>query len=433
MTTVFHSFSSNSPPNEKRNFSGLSMTSNKHANGHSPFPQKLKNFFRINSLGSNGEKNEGSIKSESKSSFRQSKFFPGSGRNRSTTVASEGNALDDGVSPTAHANPYFAHQGPPALRHHNDGSVPPSPPDTPTFKVDAVSGANDQATIAGKEELARKLRRVASAPNAQGLFSNAKGSGDRPATAELGKEPLAQNASTSMLALVDSKSNGVNGTALGVPGQDGLGALQPPNLRNALAFRRTYSSNSIKVRNVEVGPGSFDKIKLIGKGDVGKVYLVREKKSSRLYAMKGTHFFLSLGRFCSLTNLVLSKKEMIKRNKIKRALAEQEILATSNHPFIVTLYHSFQSEDHLYLCMEYCSGGEFFRALQTRPGKCISEDDARFYAAEVTAALEYLHLMGFIYRDLKPESGFWASPNWITANKSRYFASPIRAHYVVRF
>lgn len=58
---------------------------------------------------------------------------------------------------------------------------------------------------------------------------------------------------------------------------------------------------------------------------------------------------------------VLSKKEMIKRNKIKRALAEQEILATSNHPFIVTLYHSFQSEDYLYLCMEYCSGGEFFR------------------------------------------------------------------------
>lgn len=59
--------------------------------------------------------------------------------------------------------------------------------------------------------------------------------------------------------------------------------------------------------------------------------------------------------------LVLSKKEMIKRNKIKRAFAEQEILATSNHPFIVTLYHSFQSEDYLYLCMEYCMGGEFFR------------------------------------------------------------------------
>lgn len=126
---------------------------------------------------------------------------------------------------------------------------------------------------------------------------------------------------------------------------------------------------------------------------------------------------------------MLSKKEMIKRNKIKRALAEQvcqlmnfrlllytdianvqEILATSNHPFIVTLYHSFQSEEYLYLCMEYCMGGEFFRALQTRPGKVLAEEDARFYAAEVISALEYLHLMGFIYRDLKPESAFGASP-----------------------
>jgi hypothetical protein len=72
------------------------------------------------------------------------------------------------------------------------------------------------------------------------------------------------------------------------------------------AFRRTYSSSSIRVRSVEIGPNSFHKVKLLGKGDVGKVYLVREKKTDKLFAMK-----------------VLSKKEMIKRNKIKRALAEQ--------------------------------------------------------------------------------------------------------------
>ncbi|KAI1102303.1 Pkinase-domain-containing protein [Jackrogersella minutella] len=358
-------------------------------NGHnSHFNQKLKNFFRINTNNTNEKSLDHALKSENKVSFRQSrKFFTNVGRNRSTTTASEGNPLDDALSPTAHANPYFAHQGQPGLRHHNDGSVPPSPPDTPSLKVHGPDGAKEQAINANKEELARKLRRVASAPNAQGLFNQTKGSGERPATAELGKEPLIQGQNTASLGFIDAKAALADSGSLAVPENDGLGALPPPPNPNSLAFRRTYSSNSIKVRTVEVSPASFDKIKLIGKGDVGKVYLVREKKSSRLYAMK-----------------VLSKKEMIKRNKIKRALAEQEILATSNHPFIVTLYHSFQSEDHLYLCMEYCSGGEFFRALQTRPGKCIPEDDARFYAAEVTAALEYLHLMGFIYRDLKPEN-----------------------------
>ncbi|KAG1169922.1 hypothetical protein G6F70_004567 [Rhizopus microsporus] len=151
--------------------------------------------------------------------------------------------------------------------------------------------------------------------------------------------------------------------------------------------RRTYSTASIKIKQLQVGPASFVKVRMLGKGDVGKVYMVRQKGTDKLFAMK-----------------VLSKKEMIKRNKIKRALAEQEILMTSNHPFIVTLYHCFQSQDYLYFVMEYCMGGEFFRALQLRPGKCLSEEGAKFYAAEVTAALEYLHLQGHIYRDLKPEN-----------------------------
>ncbi|KAM5444021.1 serine/threonine protein kinase, AGC [Microsporum ferrugineum] len=405
MTQLFNSSTPTNANSEKRNFPGISLTGKKHekqekqekhSNDSSHFPTKLRNFFRINSSSSNTSttsqggagqnpqnKNSNLAVPKPESKF-QSRFLPHITRNRSTTVASEGNPLDDdGVSPTAHANPYFAHQGYPALRHRNDDSVPSTPPDTPGIHIDGAPGV-DQPTAASKEELARKLRRVASAPNAQGLFASGKAD-ERPRTAELGKEPLVEQAgSTAKLGFVEQPSS----QNLTVPDADTLGPIPlPGQIRSSAGYRRTYSSNSIKVRNVEVGPGSFDKIKLIGKGDVGKVYLVREKKSQRLYAMK-----------------VLSKKEMIKRNKIKRALAEQEILATSNHPFIVTLYHSFQSEDHLYLCMEYCSGGEFFRALQTRPGKCISEDDARFYAAEVTAALEYLHLMGFIYRDLKPEN-----------------------------
>ncbi|KAJ2779521.1 serine/threonine protein kinase, AGC [Coemansia javaensis] len=168
----------------------------------------------------------------------------------------------------------------------------------------------------------------------------------------------------------------------------GGGAGSRPLTRAGMsAIRRTYSSNSMKVQKIAVGPKSFIKIKLLGKGDVGKVYLVRQKETGKLYAMK-----------------VLTKAEMIKRNKIKRVLAEQEILATANFPFIVTLYHTFQSDERLYFCMDYCIGGEFFRVLQSRPGKCLPEEDAKFYAAEVTCALEYLHLSGFIYRDLKPEN-----------------------------
>lgn len=362
MTQLFGPSSGSAASNDRKT---PSSPSNNGRSSH--FPQRLKNFFRINNNSSEGSSTNGTSGGGGGGGgglhpFRQSRFL----RGRSTSSASQ---LDhDGVSPTANANPYFAHQGQPALRHHNDASRPPSPPDTPKL-VPTILAPNGDDT-AGKEELQRKLRRVASAPNAQGLFSS--NSKDRPGTADPSSTLAAANSSP----VTDSQNN------LLVPT-----AKDPRTESLKQGFKRTYSSNSIKVRNVEVGPQSFDKIKLLGKGDVGKVYLVREKKSNRLYAMK-----------------VLSKKEMIKRNKIKRALAEQEILATSNHPFIVTLYHSFQSEDHLYLCMEYCSGGEFFRALQTRPGKCIPEEDARFYASEVTAALEYLHLMGFIYRDLKPEN-----------------------------
>lgn len=273
------------------------MPSTKNANGEGHFPSRIKQFFRINS-GSKDHKDRdahttssshgGAPRADAKtpSGFRQSRFFS-VGRLRSTTVVSEGNPLDESMSPTAHANPYFAHQGQPGLRHHNDGSVPPSPPDTPSLKVDGPEGSQ-QPTAATKEELARKLRRVASAPNAQGLFSKGQGNGDRPATAELSKEPLEESKDSNTVGFAEQKPNNDSSTSLAAPDADGLGALPPPIRQSPLAFRRTYSSNSIKVRNVEVGPQSFDKIKLIGKGDVGKVYLVKEKKSGRLYAMKGT-------------------------------------------------------------------------------------------------------------------------------------------------
>ncbi|WVF71874.1 hypothetical protein IAT40_006684 [Kwoniella sp. CBS 6097] len=327
-----------------------------------------------------------------------------------------------------------------------------SSPRTPGKNKRDTSGgfstpSDGQGLTPGKTSAtARFLRRVVSAPNTKALFSanlfnNAPevpplpsdkeklnppspvvivANGEIDLTSSPPSEPFTATSTFSGSSTPVSASEtinivpirAVNGASLAPSGLSATGtrgarahttsAAQPKNVRELQAqlgvgssadshhkqvFRRTYSSNSIKTKSVEVTPSSFQKIKLLGKGDVGKVYLVKEKKTEKLFAMK-----------------VLSKKEMIKRNKIKRALAEQEILATANHPFIVTLFHSFQSQDYLFFVLDYCMGGEFFRALQTRPGKCLTEEHAKFYAAEVTAALEYLHLNGYIYRDLKPEN-----------------------------
>lgn len=274
------------------------MPSQKNSNGTGgQVSHRLRNFFRMNTGGSTGSASSDKDKEKEKektsaattpdpSKSRHTKFFSNTvGRLRAHTVASEGNQLEEAMSPTAHANPYFAHQGQPGLRHHNSDSVPPSPPDTPSLKIQAPDGTTttDQATSETKEELARRLRRVASAPNAQGLFSKNDPNNERPATAELGKDPLLT--SSGALGLIESaKTSQTEEMSKHANPDDVLAALPAPNM--SMAFRRTYSSNSIKVRNVEVSPSSFDKIKLIGKGDVGKVYLVREKKSSRLYAMK---------------------------------------------------------------------------------------------------------------------------------------------------
>ena len=294
-----------------------------------------------------------------------------------------------------------------------------SEPSEPLATLDSLAAEEVNKTEERLEDPKKKddrsifksLRRVASAPN-----NIQKKSVD----ASIGPEPIEENSATNSIVEPEGTITGLgsDGVTKIASGSQSAGA----NLRNSNSLRlsssfantfkprsgssvglssagrkssvplvrmrsRSYSKASIKVGEAEVGPGDFEKIKLIGRGDVGKVYLVRNKKTKEKFAMK-----------------VLNKREMYERNKIQRAKAEQEILATANYPFIVTLYHSFQSQDYLYLCMEYCGGGEFFRVLQATEGRCLSEPDARFYAAEVTAALEYLHLMGYIYRDLKPEN-----------------------------
>jgi serine/threonine protein kinase len=136
---------------------------------------------------------------------------------------------------------------------------------------------------------------------------------------------------------------------------------------------------------VKIGPKHFDLLKLIGEGAFGKVLLVRNKLNECLYAMK-----------------VISKKYLKKKNNIQYMKSERDILLKMKHPFIVTLWHAFQTEKKLFLVMDFLAGGELFFHLKRRG--LILEQEVRFYLAEIILALEFLHDLGIIHRDLKPEN-----------------------------
>jgi serine/threonine protein kinase len=98
----------------------------------------------------------------------------------------------------------------------------------------------------------------------------------------------------------------------------------------------------------------------------------------------------------------LRKKELLKRKQIGHTQTERKILQDINHPFLVSLKFAFQTEDKLYMVLEFMGGGELFYWLRQK--KRFSEKQSKLYAAEITLALGHLHSHNIIYRDLKPEN-----------------------------
>ncbi|KAF3331235.1 phototropin-2 [Carex littledalei] len=131
----------------------------------------------------------------------------------------------------------------------------------------------------------------------------------------------------------------------------------------------------------------FRPIRPLGCGDTGSVHLVELQGTGELFAMKA-----------------MDKSVMLNRNKVHRACIEREIYSLLDHPFLPTLYTSFQTPTHVCLIKDFCPGGELFALLDRQPMKIFKEEAAKFYAAEVLISLEYLHCLGIIYRDLKPEN-----------------------------
>uniref|UniRef100_A0A7S2FJL0 cAMP-dependent protein kinase n=1 Tax=Florenciella parvula TaxID=236787 RepID=A0A7S2FJL0_9STRA len=130
---------------------------------------------------------------------------------------------------------------------------------------------------------------------------------------------------------------------------------------------------------------SFNVGVTLGTGSFGRVKFATHK-------IKGSHWAIKM----------LKKSEVIRLQQVEHMVSEKTILAALSHPFIVTLAGTFQDPRYLYMVLEYVVGGEFFTHL--RNAQRLDNNNAKFYAAQVSLIFEYLHSQDFIYRDLKPEN-----------------------------
>ncbi|XP_052270982.1 serine/threonine-protein kinase MRCK alpha-like isoform X3 [Dreissena polymorpha] len=141
-----------------------------------------------------------------------------------------------------------------------------------------------------------------------------------------------------------------------------------------------------KVKNLRLSRDDFETVRIIGRGAFGEVAVVKMKSTEKVYAMK-----------------ILNKWEMLKRAETACFKEERDVLVYGDHRWITNLHYAFQDDNYLYLVMDYYVGGDLLTLLSKFEDR-IPEDMCKFYIAEMVLAINSLHQLKYVHRDIKPDN-----------------------------
>ncbi|XP_053315304.1 serine/threonine-protein kinase MRCK alpha isoform X2 [Spea bombifrons] len=155
------------------------------------------------------------------------------------------------------------------------------------------------------------------------------------------------------------------------------------NIHDYIEWAKPFA---VKVKQLRLHKEDFEILKVIGRGAFGEVAVVKLKNTDKVFAMK-----------------ILNKWEMLKRAETACFREERDVLVNGDSQWITTLHYAFQDDNYLYLVMDYYVGGDLLTLLSKFEDR-LPEDMARFYLAEMVMAIDSVHQLHYVHRDIKPDN-----------------------------